>query len=719
MPLQKIVLRPGLNREGTNYSNEGGYYDGDKIRFRSGFPEKLGGWIRLSANLFLGIARALWNWASLNGSNYLGVGTNLKYYIEFSGQYYDVTPITSTATLDNVISTGFTTLVANLTANADTFSLTDGTYFPQNSGLVQINNEQIFYTALSANVATGCIRGFNNTTVASHLANANVASGYIFLDDSAAPNAAIERQFVILSNSTAVDGFSANLINQEHQAFKYTTGAGFFFLASTSDNNLANVTFSNASVVSGGGNAITVEYLTEPGLDVFTIGTGWGAAPWGFYGWGNAAPTGIGQQLRIWTNDNFGQDLVYAPRGGEIYYWNANLGVSNRGRKLEDLANVAVATSGQWVPKSTNAVISSAIQRFIICFGANSYDPTDPDTPFDPMLVRWSDQENPFAWEPDVTNQAGEFRVSNGSYLMDAVATRQEILVWTDSALYSMQYLGPPYVWGFQILMDNISIISPNCAITVNNVTYWMGVDKFYMYSGRVETLPCALRQFVFEDINKDQAWQVTCGGNEGYNEVWWFYCSKNSVAVDRYIIYNYLDRVWYYGNLDRTAWLDSGIRQNPMAAWRAGSDDLGNPIGNIIFHELGNDDQTTATPAPITAYVQSSDFDIGDGHNFGYIWRMIPDVNFNGSDVNQPSVVMELQPRQFAGSGYGTPSNATTTSANNFTTFPQYTVQQFTEQVYTRVRARQMAIRISSDGLGVSWQLGAPRIDIKNDGRR
>jgi hypothetical protein len=302
---------------------------------------------------------------------------------------------------------------------------------------------------------------------------------------------------------------------------------------------------------------------------------------------------------------------------------------------------------------------------------------------------------------------------------MDAVATRQEILVWTDSALYSMQYLGPPYVWGFQILMDNISIISPNCAITVNNVTYWMGVDKFYMYSGRVETLPCALRQFVFEDINKDQAWQVTCGGNEGYNEVWWFYCSRNSVTIDRYIIYNYLDRVWYYGNLNRTAWLDSGIRQNPMAAWRAGVDDVGNPVGNIIFHELGNDDQTTATPVPISAYVQSSDFDIGDGHNFGYIWRMIPDVNFNGSDVNQPSVVMELQPRQFAGSAYGTPSNSTTTSADNFTVFPQYTVQQFTEQVYTRVRARQMAIRISSDGLGVSWQLGAPRIDIKPDGRR
>jgi hypothetical protein len=719
MPLQKIVLRPGLNREGTNYSNEGGYYDGDKIRFRSGFPEKIGGWIRFSAKTFLGVARSLWNWATLNGANYLGLGTNLKYYIEYSGDYYDITPITATATLDNVISTGYTTLVANLTANADTFTLTDGTYFPQNSGLVKINNEQIFYTQLVANVATGCVRGFNNTTAASHLANATVASAFLYVNDAAAPNAAINTQFINFANCTAVDEFSANLINQEHQAFKYTTG-GFFFLGSTSDNNLSNVTFANAAVINGGGATINLSYQTEPGLAVYSIGTGWGAGPFNRGTWGSAFTSGgIGQQLRIWTNDNFGQDLIFAPRGGEIYYWEANLGLSVRGKKLEDLANVAVATSGQWVPKATNAIVSSAIQRFVIAFGANSYDPTDADTPFDPMLVRWSDQENPFAWEPAVTNQAGEFRLSNGSYIMDAAATRQEILVWTDAALYSMQYLGPPYIWGFQILMDNISIMSPNCAITVNNVTYWMGTDKFYVYSGRVETLPCALRQFVFEDINKDQSWQVTCGSNEGFNEVWWYYCSQNSNVIDRYIVYNYLDRVWYYGSLNRTAWLDSGIRQNPMATTRIGADFLGNPIGTAVYHELGNDDQTTASTLPIEAYVQSSDFDIGDGHNFGYVWRMIPDVNFNGSNVNQPSVVMELQPRQFSGSAYGTPANATTLSANNFTTFPQFTVQQYTEQVYTRVRARQMAFKISSDGVGVSWQLGAPRIDFKNDGRR
>jgi hypothetical protein len=335
------------------------------------------------------------------------------------------------------------------------------------------------------------------------------------------------------------------------------------------------------------------------------------------------------------------------------------------------------------------------------------------------MLVRWSDQENPYEWVPAITNQSGEFRLSNGSYLMCARSTRQEILVWTDSAIYSMQYLGPPYVWGFQILMDNISIMSPNSAITINNVTYWMGTDKFYMYSGRVETLPCALRQYIFDDINKDQGYQVTCGGNEGYNEVWWYYCSTNQTQIDKYVIYNYLDRVWYYGALNRTAWLDSGIRQNPMGTFINGTDDVGNPLGRVVYHEVGNDDVSGLAALPITAYVQSSDFDIGDGHNFGYVWRMLPDVNFNGSSVNQPSVTMTLKPRLNSGSAYGVADYPTTTSSNNYTQAPAYTIQEFTGQVYTRLRGRQMAFRITSEGLGVAWQLGTPRIDIKNDGRR
>ena len=715
MPLQKIQLRPGLNREGTDYSNEGGYFDGDKIRFRSGFPEKIGGWARLSANYFLGMCRSLWNWATLSNNNYVGVGTNLKYYIEWSGVYNDITPISTTQTFSNVISTGFTTLVANITANSSTFQMANVTYMPSNNGLVQIGSEQIRYSALTSNVATGLTRGFNNTTAASHTVGANVASAYLYLNDN---SNAINTQFVILANATAVGGIANTTINHEHQAIKYTSGGGFYFLTSTVNDNVTSVTYPTASIVNGGSN-VTIQYEVPPGLAIYTNGNGWGAAPWGFYGWGNAAPQSVGEQLRLWTNDNYGQDLIFAPRGGAIYYWNATTGLSVRGQYLSDLANVASSGSGQWVPKAVNEILASDIQRFVIAYGANSYDPTNPSTTFDPMLVRWSDQENPYQWVPAITNQAGEFRLSHGSYIVTTINTRQEILVFTDSTIYSQQYLGPPYVWGFNVLMDSISIMGPNTVITINNVTYWMGADKFYMYSGRVETLPCSLRQYIFDDINKDQSWQVYAGGNEGFNEVWWMYCSKNSTMIDRYVIYNYLDRVWYYGTLLRTSWLDSSLRNNPMATDVFDYDFLGNPEGRIIYHELGNDDASGATTVPIVSYVQSSDFDIEDGQSFGFVWRMLPDINFNGSNVDQPSVTMTLLPRQNSGTQYGSADLPVVTSAQNYTQYPQYTVQQFTGQVYTRLRGRQMSMIISSDGLGVSWQMGTPRIDIRPDGRR
>jgi hypothetical protein len=715
MPLQKIQLRPGLNREGTNYSNEGGYFDGDKIRFRSGFPEKIGGWSRLSANYFLGVCRSLWNWATLSNNNYVGVGTNLKYYIEWSGVYNDITPISTTQSFSNVITTGFTTLVANITANSTTFQMANVTYMPTNNGLVKIDTEQIFYATLSANVATGLVRGFNNTTAASHTAGANVSSAYLYVNDN---SNAINTQFVILANATSVGGIANTTINHEHQAVKFTTTGGFYMLATTDSDNVATVTYANASVVNGGGN-VTIQYEVPPGLAIYVNGNGWGAAPWGFYGWGNAAPQTVGQQLRLWTNDNYGQDLIFAPRGGAIYYWTANTGLSVRGQYLSDLANVASSGSGQWVPKVVSEIVASDIQRFVVAYGANSYDPTNASTVFDPMLVRWSDQENPYQWVPAITNQAGEFRLSHGSYIVTTINTRQEILVFTDSTIYSQQYLGPPYVWGFNVLMDSISIMGPNTVITINNVTYWMGADKFYMYSGRVETLPCSLRQYIFDDINKDQSWQVYAGGNEGYNEVWWLYCSQNSDLVDRYVIYNYLDRVWYYGTLLRTSWLDSSLRNNPMATDVFGYDFLGNPEGRIIYHELGNDDASGATTVPIVSYVQSSDFDIEDGQNFGFVWRMLPDINFNNSNVDQPSVTMTLLPRQNSGTQYGAADLPVVNSLENYTKYPQYTIQQFTGQVYTRLRGRQMSMIISSDGLGVSWQMGTPRIDIRPDGRR
>jgi hypothetical protein len=354
--------------------------------------------------------------------------------------------------------------------------------------------------------------------------------------------------------------------------------------------------------------------------------------------------------------------------------------------------------------------VSSAIQRFVIAFGSNPYTPDVPNSTFDPMLVRWSDQANPYQWVPQLTNQSGEYLLTNGSYIMGARATRQEILVWTNSALYSMQYLGAPYIWGFQILMDNISVMSPNSMITVNNITYWMGEEKFYMYSGRVETLPCSLRQYIFANINKDQSYQVFAGANEAYNEVWWFYCSENSTVVDSYVIYNYLDKTWYYGTMGRTAWLDLGANPYPIAA---------DYNSRLLYHEVGTDDVSGESPVPINSYAQSSDFDIGDGHNFGFVWRILPDINFNGSNVNQPSVTMTVKPRQNSGTPYGAAQNPAVESQDNFGTRHVYNIQEFDGQVYTRLRGRQMSFRIESNTIGVAWQLGAPRIDIRNDGRR
>ena len=708
MPLQKLQFRPGLNREGTDYSNEGGWYDGNNVRFRSGFPEKIGGWQQISNNQFIGVARSIWIWADADagaGNVYYGVGTNLKYYIYTGGTYYDITPVVKTDTL--------TTTPFTATNGSSTITVYDTGYSP------------------------------------------NVGD------------------YVNFSGATSLGGnITAAVLNQGYQVTSVNTGASTYTFTATATANSSDT---------GHGGTVTVAYLYPSGLNVFTIGNGWGAGSWGRGGWGTASSVGVGQQLRLWSNDNYGADLVIAPRGGPIFYWQDSLGVSTAAQYLSSLANATTALTdaatfssgvstitvtstnapyifpymfisgtnmpagayvspsyslgsttvpivgtttgasagtysfsyaGGFVPSSTYQVISSAVQEFIIAFGANPYLPSNDATAFNPMLVRWSDQGNAYQWVPQTVNQAGEYTLSNGSYIMGARATRQEILVWTDSAIYSMQYIGAPYVWGFQLLMDNISVMSPNSMITINNVTYWMGRDRFYMYSGRVEVLPCALRQYIFDDINQDQAYQVFAGANEAFNEVWWFYVSQSSsnTIVDKYVIYNYLDRVWYYGTMGRTAWFQTGSVQYPVAA---------DYNYRLLNHEFGCDDNSTLISAPIDAYVQSSDFDIGDGHNFGFIWRILPDVNFNGSTVNNPAVTMTVKPRQNSGTAYGQADNPQVISAQNYSLLPQYTIQQFTGQVYTRLRGRQMAFRIESTGLGVAWQLGSPRIDIRPDGRR
>jgi len=740
MPLQKLQFRPGINREGTDYSNEGGWYACDKVRFRSGFPEKIGGWIRLSNDTFLGVARALWNWVTLAGANLLGVGTNLKYYIELGGAYNDITPIrvtfsaASTPNTTNCISTTngsnvVTINYVNYGGDTNDFVTISGANAVGGISATEINSEhQITYidldtftftvnSAATSNVAAG---GGNTITMAFQVNTGLdvfvVGTGWGAGTWPSYIQTTLSSPFTCTSpgNTVTVTQTAHGLANGNAVYFNSISG-NVCGIASAPFIKALPITVVNANAYTFstviGSNTYTT---SDNGPTGGTVVVSTPVAP--FRGWGTAADVGIGQQLRLWTNDNFGEDLIIAPRGGAIYYWDATTGVSVRAVELSTLASSSTVpgtsyTYADFVPNRTNQVIGSAIQRFVIAFGSNPYDPTDPINTFDPLLVRWSDQEDPFMWVPDATNQSGEYRLNIGSFIMCAKSTRQEILVWSDAAIYSMQYLGPPYIWGFQLLQDNITIMSPNATITINNVTYWMGTDKFFSYTGRVETLPCSLWQFIFDDINKDQAFQIFAGSNESYNEVWWFYCSQNSNIVDSYIIYNYLERTWAYGTMDRTAWLDSGLRQFPMAA--------DNVNKRILYHEANVDDVSGLTPVPIEAYIQSSDFDIGDGHNFGFVWRILPDLTFNGSNVNQPYVTMTVRPRRNSGAPYGTADSPAVNSTQNYTSRGTYDVQEFDGQVYTRLRARQMSFRIESNTLGVAWQLGSPRIDIRNDGRR
>ena len=652
MPLQKLQFRPGVNREGTTLSNEGGWYDCDKVRFRSGYPEKIGGWAALSYNTFLGACRSLWNWVTLKSFNLVGVGTNLKFYVEDGGAYYDITPIRETNTNP---ANQITLAIAN---SSSTLTITD-----TSADSLQVND---FITIAGA-----------------------------------------------IDLGTVGTNVTAAVLNQEYQIVSVVSGTQYTVtLRSAVSGNIATnnggaTLTSNRTASSSTMTALTIAYQINTGFSVYTIGTGWGTGTWGRGTWGSGFTTGFGFQLRLWSQSNFGEDLLFSPRGSALYLWQPGAGATPA------YGTRGVLVFGTDVPALINEVLVSDTSRIVICFGCNDYGAYGT-TAIDPLLIRWSAQESYTNWTPAATNQAGSYRLSHGSTIIGALQTRQEILVWTDAAVYSMQYLGPPYVYGFTLLADNISIASPNAMATANGVVYWMGVDKFYVYSGRVETLPCSVRQFIFNDINRGQEAQFNSGTNEGYSEVWWNYCSKNSSVIDRYVIFNYLDRVWYYGTLDRTAWLDSPLRPFPLAA-TAGS--------ILVYHEAAVDDGSTNPPSAIESYIQSSDFDIDDGHNYGYVWRMIPDITFDGSDTtgqtsDKPFVQFTVRPKQNPGSNYGTALSPTVTSAQSYAGQTTYNVQQFTEIIYSRVRGRQMAFKIESNSVGTQWQLGVPRIDVRPDGR-
>jgi hypothetical protein len=615
MPLKKLQLKSGVNREGTRYSTEGGWFSCDKIRFRQGTPEKIGGWQRISSETYNGVCRALWQWATLGGVPYLGVGTNTKYYIAYGGAYYDITPVVSTVTLTNP----FTTVNGSATV-----TVTD--------------------------VAHGATTG----------------------------------TFVTFSGATAVGGLT---LNGEYQ-ITVTTADEYTITAA-----------SNASSSATGGGTVTAAYQVSAGTEIAVALSGWGAGPWGLGAWGIGS-SGTAS-IRIWNHQNFGQDLIYGPKGGAMYYWDATTGLTSRGVALNSLPG---ATD---VPTVQTLFMVSDASRFTIAFGCNDYGSSD----IDPMLIRWSDQESAVNWTPAATNQAGSLRLSHGSKIDATLQTRQEILVWTDTSVYGLQYLGPPVVWGSQLLADNVSIVSDRAVALAAGVAYWMGEDKFYTYDGRVNTLSCDLRQYIFSDINLDQYSQVCAGTNEQFNEVWWFYCSASSTQIDRYAVYNYLEKVWYYGNLGRTAWTDIGVTSNfPIAATY---------VNNLVQHETGNDDNATASTLPIEAYITSSEFDIDDGDRFGFVWRVLPDVTFRGSSTASPSATMTLLPLQNSGSGYNSPASLGGSDNGVVTRTATVPIEAFTGQVNIRVRGRQMSIKMASDGLGVQWQMGAPRLDIRPDGRK
>jgi hypothetical protein len=617
MPIQAIKLRPGINRERTRYTNEGGYYDGDKIRFRQGTPEKIGGWTRISSATFLGVCRSLHNWVTLGGQNLIGVGTHLKFYIENIGSYFDVTPLRATVSLTNPFAT---------TSGSAVVTVTDS------------------------------------------------AGGYKNGD------------YVTFSNATAVGGLTID--GEFVVSLAVTSAAGTYTITAAS----------NATSSATGGGSVSAAYQINVGNAFAVPITGWGAATWGQGTWG------VGEssitQIRFWSQSNFGEDLIFGNDGGSIYYWDATNGVSTRAVALSSLSGASD------VPVIQNLILVSDISRFVLCFGTNPIGSSSVD----PTLIRWSDQEDAVNWTPSATNQAGSLRLSRGTKIIAASQARQEVLVWTDSSLYSLQYVGAPAVWAATLVGENISISSQNAVAYANGVAYWMGKDKFYMYDGRTQPLPCDVRKYIFNDFNTAQYTQVFSGTNEGFHEIWWFYCSSSSSAIDKYVIYNYVEKIWYYGTLARTAWVDSGLRDKPLAA----TYDL-----NLVDHEEGIDDNSGSSATAISAYVESSEFDLGDGDRFALVNRVIPDASFDGSTATSPAGTLTLNALAASGSGYNSPASEGGSSNATVTRTATSPVEVYTDLINIRVRGRQLSLKFASSATGVTWQLGTPRLDMRPDGRR
>lgn len=698
--LKKIIVKSGVNTENTRYLTEGGYWESDKIRFRQGTPQTIGGWSMTSPYTYQGVCRSLWNWVTNGGINLTGVGTNLKFYVQMGGGYYDVTPIRAQASLTNPFTA--TTGSKVITVSAPNHGAVDGDFVTFNGA-----------TGLGGNITAAVLNG-------------------------------VEFQITYISaNSYSITVSTA---------------------ASSSD--------------TGHGGTVNAVYQINTGTSTVTAITGWGSGTWGSGTWGYSSSSNV--PIRLWSQMNFGEDLVFAPRGGGIYYYDSSYGVlpisasitiaspavvtsahsydegdviyfSTTGalptgltagvpyyvrnvsgvnfnvsatstgalintsgtqsgtQSIEVRAtNLANLTGADSVPTVQNFIMVSDLYRFVFAFGCNDYGTTTQN----PLLIRWSDQEDAANWNPinPTSSQAGSLPLSRGSKIVSALQNRQEIMVWTDTSLYSLQYLGAPLVWGAQLMSSNISIVSQNSAAVAANVVYWMGVDKFYKYDGRVQTLRCDLLQQTFSDINQTQADQIFCGTIERFSEIWWFYPSANSNTVDKYVVYNYIEDIWYYGTMARTAWIDSGIISYPLAAGYN---------NNTIYHEYGVDDNETSTTKAINAYITTSEFDLDDGHQFSFIRRILPDLTFRGSTATNPSLTLTLMGLDNSGSGYNNPASLGGVDYAGVTRTATTPIEQFTGQVFIRVRGRQFAFKLESNQIGCAWQSGAMRFEFKADGRR
>lgn len=730
MPLTKLQFEPGINRETTGYANQGGWWEADKVRFRSGYAEKIGGWQNAAeGSYFLGTCRAIHPWTALDGNEYIGWGTSLKYYILAAGEFRDITPIReTTAAGDVTFAAAKNTLNGGITAIDTTLTLTSVSGFPVNGGLIKIDSEQIRYSLVSGSTLTGLQRGQNGTTAAVHSTSSNVFCASITVTD--ASNGVVEGDFVTFSGAVSLGGaITAGVLNQEYQVTSVLTASTYTIETRAASTTIESITtstglspsyvFPNASDSGTGGSAVVGEYQINIGLDTTVLGTGWGAGTWGRGGWGSAATSSVtGELLRLWNHDNYGQDLIFNVVGGGVYYWSLN---STSFPRAVALSAVSGASD---TPTLANQVLVSDNDRHVVCFGSNgTYNSSGAFTlgNLDPLLIRFSNAGaaggSPSDFNEVSGESAGDIRLGTGSYIVTAVETKQEIVVFTDVSMHSFRYVGPPYTFGLSMLSDNISIAGQNAVISVDDTIYWMGNGEFYVYNGVAQTLPCDVKDYIFLNINQGQLEKVFCGANINFGEVWWFYPSTSSNENDSYVVYNYQQKVWYFGTLARTAWTHKNAGIYPIAA---------STDSSAYLHEYGTDDGSQNPPVAISAYIESSGQDLAEGDKFAFIWRIIPDITFRNS-TGSPYVTVSIKASNFPGGAFLQDSEDTEGAGAYLIKSASYPPEQFYANangqprgaMYIRVRGRSFAFRISSDTVGTAWRLGLMRLDINLDGRR